>query len=269
MKDIVIFRGAGDVATGAIQKLKRSGFNVLCLEIKKPTAVRRYVSICEAVYESKFKVEDIEAVLVKNKKEIFKAFDDDKVAVLVDPHADILKEIKPIAFIDATIAKRNLGTKKDMADTVIALGPGFTAGIDCDIVIETNRGHDLARLIFKGSAHKNTGNPGNILGYTTERVLYSNIEGIVKNHVKLGDFVNKGDLIASIGDSKITSKLDGMVRGLIRDNTYVKEHMKIGDVDPRRNIKNLYTISDKSRAIGGAVLEAVMIGRAKNERDKN
>lgn len=268
MRDIVVFRGGGDVATGSIQKVKRAGFNVLVLESKNPTAVRRTVSICEAVYDGYSNVEDISAVLVKNKEEIYKAFEDDKVAVLVDEKAKILDEIKPIALVDAIIAKRNIGTTIDMAPTVIALGPGFSAGIDCDIVIETNRGHNLSRLIFEGQAEKNTGNPGNIEGYTTQRVLYSPDNGRIKNVLKLGDFVEEGQIIAYVNDKPVKSKLKGMIRGLIRDNSLVKLNMKIGDVDPRRDRRNLYTISDKARAIGGGTLEAILIGE-RNEKSKN
>lgn len=269
MNNIVMFRGAGDVATGAIQKVKRAGFNVVALEIGKPSAVRRTVSLCEAVYEKEYQVEDISAVYCENISQVYNAFKEDKVSILVDPLMSYIDQIRPFALIDATISKKNTGIKKDMAPVVIALGPGFEAGKDCDIVVETNRGHNLARLIFKGYAEKNTGNPGNILGYTKERVLYSKEKGIVRHVRKLGDSVKKGDVICYVGESAVLSKIDGNLRGLIREGLYVKEHMKLGDVDPRDDISYLYTISDKARAIGGACLEAILLGRKKYEDGKN
>ncbi|RVU54135.1 selenium-dependent molybdenum cofactor biosynthesis protein YqeB [Anaerosphaera multitolerans] len=264
MKKIVVVRGGGDIATGVIQKLHRSGFKVLVLEVERPTSIRRKVAVSEAIYENKIKIEDFWAEKAENPEDIYRIWKEEKIPVYIDSKMEILKYLKADVLVDGIIAKKNLGMKRDLAEATIALGPGFEAGIDVDIVVETNRGHDLGRLIFKGSASENTGNPGNIMGYTVERVLYSPENGKIKNCKDIGDIVSRGDVISEVNGEKVLSKINGIVRGLIRNGTEVFKGMKIGDVDPRVDVDYM-TISDKARNIGGAVLEAVMI----MTKDKN
>lgn len=260
MDKIVVVRGGGDVSTGSIQRLHRAGFKVLVLEIPKPTAIRRTVALSEAINDGESKVEDIIAKRIENIDEAESVWSEGKVAMMVDPKCESIEKLKPVAVVDAIIAKKNLGTNINMAPIVIGLGPGFVAGEDVDIVIETNRGHNLGKLIFEGPASANTGNPGNIQGYTTERVLYSPGEGNIQNIHDIGDIVEKDEVIATVDGKPVKAKLAGVVRGLIKDQTYVTEGFKIGDVDPRSDqLENCYTISDKARAIGGASLEAVML----------
>lgn len=264
--EVVIVKSGGDLASGIIQKLHRVGFRVLVLETQTPTAIRRMVSFAEAIYEGKKEIEGIIAIHTKNIIEIYHAWSMDYIPVLIDPNGDYIEKFKPIAVVDAIIAKRNIGMKKDLAPITIAVGPGFTAGKDCDVVIESNRGHDLGRLIYEGEAEPNTGIPGTIAGYSVERVLYAPDEGTTELIHKIGDIVKVGDIIGYVNDKSINTKLDGVIRGLIRDGTYVTKDMKIGDVDPRLDqINNCYTISDKARAIGGGVLEAIMIEMRKQQ----
>lgn len=258
--EVVIVKSGGDIATGVIQKLHRTGFRVLILEIEQPTSIRRTVCFSEVVYDGKMEVEGITSVLVKNIVEIYHAWANDYVPIIVDPKGDYIEKFKPIAVVDAIIAKKNTGMHKNLAPITVAIGPGFEAGKDVSVVIESNRGHNLGRLIFDGLADPNTGKPGNIAGFTTERVLYSPDDGIISLEHKIGDTVKNGDVIGYVNGKSINSKIDGLVRGLIREGTYVTNGFKVGDVDPRIDqIKNCYTISDKSRAIGGAVLEAILI----------
>lgn len=258
-RETIIVRGGGDIASGAIQKLYRSGFNVLVLEIDKPTAIRRNVSFCEAAYSKETDVEGIKARLVNNLEEIKKAFKERIIPVIVDPRGKYIEVIKPLAVVDAILAKKNMGTNKDMAAITVALGPGFKAGEDVDVVIETMRGHNLARLIFEGYAQENTGVPGNISGFSKERVVYSNVEGKIKNIAAIGDIVKIGDVIAKVGESEILAPIDGLLRGLIKEGTEVDKGLKIADIDPRlKEVENYTTISDKARNIGGGVLEAVL-----------
>lgn len=258
--EVVIVRSGGDIASGVIQKLHRTGFRVLVLEIEKPTSIRRTVCFSEAVYDGKMELEGITSILVKNIVEIYHAWANDYVPVIVDPKGEYIEKFKPIAVVDAIIAKRNTGMHKGLAPITIGMGPGFTAGNDCSVVIESNRGHNMGRLIFEGSAEPNTGMPGNIAGYTTERVLKSPDDGIITLEHNIGDTVKSGDVIAYVNGQSISSQIDGIVRGLIREGTYVTKGFKVGDIDPRiEQLKNCYTISDKARAIGGAVLEAILI----------
>ncbi|MGO0861745.1 selenium-dependent molybdenum cofactor biosynthesis protein YqeB [Clostridioides difficile] len=264
MKKCIVVRGAGDLATAVIYKLHNSGFKVVALEIEEPLAIRRQVSFCEAVYEKKVTIEGIECQLCKNKDEIEKTLSQDKVALIVDPKGEKLPEIKPVVLIDGILAKKNLGTTKDMAPLTIALGPGFCAGKDVDIVIETMRGHNLGKVIREGYALKNTGIPGAILGITKDRVFYSENVGIIENVCNIGDVVKKGDIICYITEKngnkiEVKASIDGVLRGLLRDGSQIEKGLKILDIDPRmEEVKNSFTISDKGRCIAGAVLEALL-----------
>lgn len=258
--EVVIVKSGGDIASGVIQKLHRTGFRVLVLEIENPTSIRRTVCFSEAIYNGKMEIEGITSVLVKNVVEIYHAWANDFVPVIVDPKGTYIEKFKPIAVVDSIIAKKNTGTYKDLAPITIGIGPGFEAGKDVSVVIESNRGHNIGRLIFEGTAEPNTDMPGNIAGYTTERVLHSPDDGIISLEREIGDVVKKGDVIAYVNSQSIKAELDGIIRGLIREGTYVTKGLKIGDVDPRiEQLKNCYTISDKARAIGGSVLEAILI----------
>lgn len=258
--DIVVVRGGGDIASGVIQKLHRVGFRLLVLEIEHPTSVRRTVCFSEAVYDGIMEIEGVTAVLVKNTVEIYHAWAMDYVPVAVDLKGEYIEKFKPVAVVDAIIAKRNTGMHRGLAPVTIAMGPGFTANKDVNVVIESNRGHNLGKLIFEGEAEPNTGMPGNIAGYTKERVLKSPADGTINTVREIGEVVNAGDIIAYVNGVEVVSKIDGIVRGLIRDGAYVTNGLKVGDIDPRTDqLKNCYTISDKARAIGGAVLEALLI----------
>ncbi|MCB2289947.1 EF2563 family selenium-dependent molybdenum hydroxylase system protein [Clostridium sp. CS001] len=266
--DIVIVRGGGDLASGTIQKLYRSGFKVLVLEVAKPTCIRRSVSFSEAIYEREVEIEGITAVHVSSLNEIEKAFRNKKIPVIIDEEGKYIKEIKPKIVVDAIIAKKNMGTTRDMADITIALGPGFTAGQDVDVVIETSRGHNLGRLIFNGQALKNTGIPGNIMGFAKERVIYSPGQGIMDNVVDIGAMVKKDEVIAYVGDVEVKATIPGILRGILRSGSTVTPGFKIADIDPRVSERvNCYTISDKARSVAGGVLEAILYLRNNQSKE--
>ena len=259
INDMIIVRGGGDIASGAIQKLHRSGFRVLVLETETPSAIRRKVAFCEAVYEKNIEVEGIKAELVTTEEETNNCWENNIVPVLVDSRGKSIEKYKPSAVVDAILAKKNFGTKKNMAPITIALGPGFSAPEDVDVIIETMRGHNLGKIIMEGSASANTGIPGIIEGVGKERVIYSEYNGYIKNIEKIGNIVEKGDILALVGENYIYSPISGVLRGIIRDGYKVSQGLKIADVDPRISEKeNCFTISDKARSIGGAVLEAVL-----------
>ena len=228
--NLIIIRGAGDLATAVAIRLHNSGFRVICLETDKPTVIRRTVSFAQAVFDGKACVENVCAQLVPI-DDIDKAFSEDAIPVIVDPSGESIRTLLPEILIDAIIAKRNLGTSKDMAPFTVALGPGFIAGEDVDCVVETARGHNLARLIYSGSAAPNTGIPGNIEGFTSERVIHSPCSGTYHAVRKIGDIVAKGDVIANVGDTPVPASINGMIRGLLHDGLDVPEHFKIADID--------------------------------------
>ena len=273
-KDLIVVRGAGDLATGTIHRLKKAGFRLLVLEAEHPAAIRRQVALSEAVDAGSARVEDVEAVRMdvdlaekKNRKELLeqemeRIWKKDGVPVLVDPAGLSIAALRPAVVVDAILAKKNLGTTKEMAPLVIALGPGFTAGEDVDVVIETKRGHNLGRVIRSGSAVPNTGIPGIIGGYGKERVMHAQAEGILRNAASIGDIVEARAVIAEIetenGTVPVEASLSGLLRGLIRDGYPVTKGFKIADIDPRKEeLQNCFTISDKARCIAGSVLEVI------------
>lgn len=263
MKELVIVRGGGDLATGTIYKLYKCGFSVLILEVQNPSAIRRNVAFSEAVYEGSQKVEDVTCYLADSIEEAKVLLQEGKLVVLVDPEGNVITQLKPLAVVDAILAKKNLGTSKCMAPITVALGPGFEAGVDVDAVIETKRGHNLGRVLWEGCAFPNTGIPGIIGGYGKERVIHSPSEGIVRNVCKITDTVSKGQEIAVVETENenvsVVATIDGLLRGLIRDGYPVTKGFKIADIDPRtEEYQNCFTISDKARCIAGGVIEAIL-----------
>ena len=255
---MIVIKGAGDLASGVAVRLSRCGFPIVMTDLPHPTSIRRTVCFSEAILKGTFTVEDVTAAFAEDLSKIPQILSNEQIAVLADPNADCIRSLKPDVVIDAILAKKNLGTSIHDAPIVIALGPGFTAGVDCHAVIETMRGHDLGRVILNGSAHPNTGIPGNIGGFTTERVLRAPKDGIFAEVHHIGDLVKKGECVATVDSEPIRSELNGVVRGLLPSNTPVHQGMKCGDVDPRGVISNCETVSDKARAIGGGVLEAIL-----------
>jgi xanthine dehydrogenase accessory factor len=287
--NLVIIRGGGDLATGTIHKLHRIGFPVVVLEAEKPSAIRRYVAFSEAVYEESMIIEGVTCRLAGNildlteehsvssdmssawnsmERQMWHILEQGEIPLFIDPKGLLISYLQPWAVVDAIIAKKNLGTTMDMAPVTVALGPGFYAGKDVKIVVETKRGHNLGRLIYEGSAFPNSGIPGLIGGYRRERVSYAEAEGVFFGVRKISDLVEAGETIAVIRGSdafgnprevEVKSQIKGVLRGLIRDGYYVTKGFKIADVDPRESEKeNCFTISDKARCIAGGVAEALL-----------
>lgn len=259
MKERVLVRGGGDLATAVIQKLYRSGFSVVVCELKNPKMVRRTVSFANAVYEGAYIVEEIEAVHLEDVHEIDDVLSKGKIPVVTADESEVYEHFKPKIFVDATLSKKKVNYYKDYADIVIGLGPNIEAGKDAHAVIETSRGHDLGRLILSGFAKENTHIPGEIGGYTHERVLHSPCDGTIKANRVIGDFVSKGDVVLTVDEVEVKSKINGVLRGLIHESVPARKGLKIADVDPRGIIHYCFTISDKGRNIAGGVLEAILM----------
>ena len=255
---VVAVRGGGDIGTGVAHRLFRCGFKVIVLEAPQPTVIRRKVSFAQAVYSGRIEVEGTAAVLIPDPEKTKELWQDKCVPVLVDPDLSSLKTIQPQVLVEATLSKKNTCMSLNLAPLTIALGPGFTAGKDVDIVIETMRGHNLGRIIEKGAAAANTGIPEPVLGYTEKRVLRAPCDGVVKKGLIIGTAVSKGDSVCLVNNKPVTSAVSGVLRGCIMNNLQVKKGAKIGDVDPRGITEYCFTISDKARAIGGSVLEAIL-----------
>ncbi len=256
---IIVIKGAGEMASAVawrvyMAKLKK----ILMLDTDHPMAVRRRVSFCEALHLGRQTVEGVNAIMASSVEEIQTAWEQGRIAVAADPQWLLLPQVKPQVVVDAILAKENLGTRINEAELVIGLGPGFTAGQDVHMVIETNRGHDLGRILTTGCTEANTGEPGAIGGYTAERVLRAPQAGHFQTERSIGDRVAVGEIIGTVAGQNVISRIDGVLRGLIRPGTKVPRDLKIGDVDPRGRQEFCETISEKGRAIGGSVLEAIL-----------
>jgi len=255
----IVVKSAGEMASAIAWRLYMANMRRICmLDLDNPLCVRRQVSFCTALESGAAVVEGVRAVAARDRDEIEAAWRAQTIAVVRISDWDRIEGVAPDVVIDAILAKRNLGTRKDEANLVIALGPGFTAGADCDLVIETNRGHDLGRIIASGCAAPNTGIPGDIAGHTDERVLRAPAAGTFKSQRAIGDTVHRNDIVGQVAGHPVTAGLDGMLRGLIRPGTTVTAGLKLGDIDPRGKREHCRTISDKARAIAGAALEGVM-----------
>ncbi len=253
----VLIRGAGDLATGTALRLHRAGFQVIMTDLPKPTAIRRTVCFSEAVVNGTAVVEGVTARLARTEEaeEILRR---GEIPVLTDPECECRTVFKPQVLVDAILAKKNLGTTITDAPVVIALGPGFTAGVDCHAVVETMRGHYLGRVILSGAAQANTAVPGLIGGYAGERVLRAPADGVFRGCLEIGSQVEAGAVAGYVGDVPMVCTIGGILRGLLADGTQVTKGMKAGDVDPRCCRDHCFCASDKALAIGGGVLEAIL-----------
>lgn len=253
----VLIRGAGDLASGVAHVLVQAGMEVLMTEVAQPTVIRRPVSFAECMFEETVEVEGIRARKAGEKTwEALLAAGE--IPVLDDPEARIRESFAPAVLVDAILAKKNTGITDQDAPLVIGLGPGFWAGRDVHLVIETQRGHDLGRIIRQGPALPNTGIPGTVEGRGAERVLRAPAEGIFREEAAIGDRVRAGQTLARVGDALVPAPFDGVLRGLLHSGLAVFPGMKVGDVDPRPEPRYCFTISDKARALGGSVLCAIL-----------
>jgi xanthine dehydrogenase accessory factor len=255
---LAVIRGAGDMATGVAVRLFRAGFPVVCLETPRPTVIRRTVSFAQAMYDGTVTVEGVTAVRAEGLDDVYRALEEGEVPLLADPECRSLETLKPAVVVDAIIAKKNLGTRRDMAPVTVALGPGFVAGGDVDAVVETNRGHTLGKVILDGPAQADTGVPGTIGGESARRVVRAPAGGVFTAVAAIGDLVQEGAVLGHVGETAVPSPLTGLVRGLLADGLEVTHGFKIGDVDPRGESVDWRTVSDKARAVAGGVLEAIL-----------
>jgi len=262
-RPIAVVRGGGDLGSGVAWRLWKTGFRVLCTDLAQPLVIRRTVAFSNAVYDGRAIVEGVSAQHIAAADEAFFAWAQNMLPVMIDPEGRAIDVYKPEVVVDAIMAKRNTGTNIAQAPCVIALGPGFVAGVDCHAVVETQRGHDLGRVLWSGAAAPNTGVPGLIGGEGERRVVRAPADGTLFGRRAIGDSVIAGEVIASVDQTPVPATIDGMLRGMLHDRVHVAAGMKIADIDPRGVRSHCYTISDKALAIAGGVLEAVFTLRSR------
>jgi xanthine dehydrogenase accessory factor len=255
-RPLALVKGAGDLASGVAIRLHRAGFSVLMTEVARPTAVRRTVAFAEAVYERRVRVEGIEGVLAGEVGEAMDLLGEGKIAVLVDPQALVRRRVAPMLLVDAILAKHNVGTSVEDAPAVVALGPGYTAGVDAHAVVETKRGHSLGRVIWSGTALADTGIPGDVDGFAEERVLRAPVAGRFETARTIGTRLEPSDVVGYVDGRPVLTTIPGLLRGLLHSGLDVTVGFKLADVDPRSSVESCFTVSDKALAVAGGVLEA-------------
>jgi xanthine dehydrogenase accessory factor len=263
---LALIRGGGDLASGVAYRLSVAGFPVIIAELPAPLVIRRKAAYGAAVFEGSLTVDGLTSRLMNGSGEALDLLEAGELPVIVDPEGRALETLDPAVLVDARMAKTNLGTTINDAPLVIGLGPGFAASVDCHAVVETNRGHNLGRVIWEGQTEPDTKTPGLIAGHRSERVLRAPTDGYVVPAAKIGDLLDEGDLIATIGESEVRAPFHGVLRGLVHQSVAVQAGLKIGDLDPRANPDFCDTISDKALAIGGGVLEATLASQVIRER---
>lgn len=254
----VLVRGGGEMASGIVHRLNRCHMRVLITEVAAPTTVRRTVAFAEAVFTGRHAIEGVEAVRVSSPEEAYRVWESEGIPLFVDPDAKVREALRPEVLVDAILAKKNTGTDKSHAPLVIGVGPGFKAGLNVHAVVESNRGHNLGRVLWEGEAEQDTGIPAPVGGYSEERVLRVPQKGLFKALHEIGDLVQAGDLVGQVNGYPVRAQIQGVLRGLLKDGILVEEGMKAGDIDPRGEREYCYLISDKARAIAGGVLEAIL-----------
>jgi xanthine dehydrogenase accessory factor len=257
MNQLVVVKGAGDLATGIAHRLYRSGFKIVMTALPQPTVIRRTVAFAEAVFAGSAIVEGVAAVKTEAAAAL-EAVGRGQVAVIVDPGGLSVARLKPWAVVDAIMAKINTGTSISDAPVVIGIGPGFTAGRDVHAVVETMRGHYLGKVLYEGAALADTGMPGEIGGHIEARILRAPCAGEFMAVREIADVVSAGDIVGYVGKEPVAAGISGILRGILREGLVVRAGLKIGDIDPRGVAEHCRSISDKARAIGGGVLEALL-----------
>jgi xanthine dehydrogenase accessory factor len=257
-RPLVLIRGGGDLATGVAARLSRSGFDVIVTEIAKPLAVRRLVALAQAIYDGQVAIEELRGQRIEDPIAAEDLLSEGIIPVLIDPNADSRSRLHPVALVDGRMTKQPPGAEIDPEMFVVGLGPGFTAGLNCHAVVETNRGHRMGRVYWEGSAEPDTAVPERVASHDVDRVLRAPSAGVLENKLKLASIVRAGDVIATVNQVPLTAAFDGVLRGLLHSGLEVEEGMKVGDLDPRGEVAYCYLISDKSLAVGGGVLEALL-----------
>ncbi len=256
-KERVVVRGAGELASGVIYRLIKEGYSPIALERPNPCCVRRHVCFAEAVHIGEIEIEGVKGRLAADPDEALMLAESGIVPILVDPEAKLLKNLRPDILIDGRMLKKDIDVSKDMAGLVIGLGPGFYPGDNCHLAIETNRGPDLGRVLSAASPQEDTAIPAEVNGFTTERVLRSPVDGIIRTKYEIGNLIREKDIVAEISGVKVRSGIDGVLRGICRDGLTVEKGQKIGDIDPRGKKELCYKISDKARAVADGVVRAL------------
>jgi xanthine dehydrogenase accessory factor len=265
---IVLIRGGGEVGSAVAHRLMQSHLRVCITEIDSPLAVSRGTCFSEAIYENVKTVEDKKAEkALPSLDSLYRVWRNHNIPIVVDPELTVKPLIKPDVLVNAMMLKRKTSTSITDAPVVIGIGPGFTIGTDCHLIVESNNSNNLGKVIIEGEAEKDTGKPVEIGGLSAERVIWSEDAGVFITSKNIGDTVLANDIVGYLGDTSLAAPISGILRGILRSEVKVLAGAKLVEIDSVNEKSICFSIRDKMRAIAGGVLEAIMLSL--NTSDSN
>jgi xanthine dehydrogenase accessory factor len=261
----ILIRGGNDIGSAVAHRLFTAGYPVMILEAPQPLTVRRGMAYAQAIYDGRVTLEGVTAERVPGVEQVEGHLRSRSAIPVLGASGDaVLDALHPQVIVDARMRKKERSTSRITdAPLVIGLGPGFRAGVEAHVVIETNRGPNLGRIITKGEADAYTGEPLEIAGHSKDRYLYAPHPGVFRTPYTLGDQVEEGQAVGEVGGTTLTVKVGGIIRGIVKDGLAVAQGAKLVDIDPRRDPAALIQISQKAWRIADSVLTVI------RERDNN
>lgn len=251
-----IVRGVGDVGSAVAHALCRAGHHVAIHDSPAPTAHRRGMAFVDAVFDGQTALDGVTARRVDDLSSLSGIWASGGVAIYVGAFSDILA-VGWDVLVDARMRKRaQAEDQRSCAPLVIGLGPGFTVGENCHRAIETGW-DDLGRIVEAGSTAALHGEPRSILGRGRERLVYAPAAGPFLSDRAVGDLVDSGERIATIGTHELTAPLAGVLRGLTRSGVTVDKGTKVIEIDPRGKAAPVTGLGERPRRIAEGVIQLV------------
>lgn len=257
---IILVRGGGEVGSAIAHRLNRSHFRVCITELANPETVNRGVSFSEALFDSNQTVESVtaEKTLVSLEK-IYSVWRNGHIPIVADPELAVKPLIKPDVMVNAMMLKRETNTKITDAPLVIGIGPGFIAGVDVHLVIESKPGNNLGRVILEGESEKDSSRPDETVNSDKNKLVLAEETGVFTTEKNIGDAVLAGDIIGNISDLPLKAPISGVLCGLLRNESKVLPNARLAEIDPENDKSICFAIRGRTRAIAGGVLEAILM----------
>lgn len=262
---LVVVLGSNDVASAVAHLLFTAGHAVVLAEGPAPTVTRRGMAFADAVFDGEAELAGLRAQRVESVAET-EALLASRAALPVlvgwSPR-DLAEALRPDALVDARMRKRaQPEALRGLAPLTVGLGPGFVAGEQVDLAVETAWGDDLGRVVTSGSTRPLEGEPREIAGHARDRYVYAPVAGVFETARRIGELVEAGEPLARIGGVALCAPLSGAIRGLTRSGVSVDAGTKVIEIDPRGEAGQVYGIGERPARIAEGVLAAIQAWRA-------
>jgi xanthine dehydrogenase accessory factor len=255
----ILVRSASDVGSAVALRLRQAGHAVALHDDPRPPHPRRGMAFTDAWFEGACRLDGVQARLAPSSADLAALLEGGEALPATDaPFAEVLAALAPEVVVDARIHKHAASSPlRGLARVTVALGPGFVAGRDADLVVETAWGEDLGRVMREGAARAYAGEPRPLDGHGRDRYVYAGAAGLFRTRLAIGDAVRAGDLVASIGGTRLPAPLDGILRGLTHDGAEVRAGAKVVEVDPRGDPAAAFGVGERPGRIAAGVVAAV------------